>query len=84
MENTQNKEFRIGFGALVPPIPKQLKEQGFKFDAEKAKHFEKLRDCLTHLMFSDILNDSQCEKARQKLFNKIRKHIMEKNKIKIA
>ncbi len=80
----ENKILKIGFGALSPPIPKQLKEQGFKFDTEKVKHFEKLRDCLAHLMFSDILNDSQCEKAKQKLFNKIRSHVVEKNKLTIV
>lgn len=48
----ENKQFRIGFGALVPPIAKQLKEQGFKFDAEEVKHFEKLRESITYLKFS--------------------------------
>ena len=80
----ENKQFRIGFGALVPPIAKQLKEQGFKFDAEEVKHFEKLREIITYLQFSDLINDSAREKALQKLFTKIRQHVMKKNKLKIV
>jgi hypothetical protein len=76
----ETKELKIGVGALAPPIPQQLKEQGFKFDKYKANHFEKLRECITHLKFSEILNESQWKKAYEKLYRKIHKHINEKNK----
>lgn len=80
----ENKQFKIGFGALVPSIAKQLKEQGFKFDAKEAKHFEKLRESIIYLMFSDLINDKAREKATKKLFTKIRQHVMKKNKLKIT
>lgn len=75
-----NKQFTIGFGALVPSIAKQLKKQGFKFDAEKAKHFEKLRESITYLMFADLINDKAKENAYKKLFTKITQHVKQKNK----
>ena len=37
----------IAFGALQPKIAVQLKKQGFKFDAKKVAHFEKLRDSIS-------------------------------------
>ena len=80
MEET--KQFSIGFGALTPSIAKQLKEQGYKYDSEEVKHFEKLKESITYLMFSDILNDASIRKAQQKLFTKIRQHVMKKNKLK--
>jgi hypothetical protein len=80
----ENKQFNIGFGALVPPISKQLKEQGFKFDTEKVKHFEKLRESITYLQFSDMLNDKAREKAIKKLFTQVRQHVMKKNKLKLV
>ena len=80
----ENKQFRIGFGALVPTIAKQLKEQGFKFDIEVVRHFEKLRESITYLQFSDLINDKSRERATQKLFTKIRQHVMKKNKLSIV
>ncbi len=70
----------IGIGSLQPAIGKQLKQQGFKFDKEKVKHFDKLVDCITHLRFSGILPESQIKKAHQTLFNKIQAHVKIKNK----
>lgn len=79
----ENKQFRIGFGALVAPIATQLKEQGFKFDTQEVKHFEKLRESITYLQFSDLINDKTREKATQKLFTQIRQHVMKKNKLNL-
>ena len=79
----ENKQFKIGFGALCPSIPTQLKEQGFKFDAKEGKHFEKLRESIIYLQFADLINDSTRAKATSKLFTKIRQHVMKVNKLKI-
>lgn len=76
------KELIIGFGVLVPPIAKQLKVQGLQFDIDKVKHFEKLRESMHRLQFSDLINDSTREKITQKLFNQIQKHVVSFNKIK--
>lgn len=80
----EKRQFKIGFGALAYPIAEQLKEQGFKFDAKEVEHFEKLRESITYLQFSDLINDKAREKAIKKLFTKIRQHVMRKNKLKIA
>ncbi len=80
----EKKQFRIGFGALVKPIVEQLKEQGFKFDSKEVKHFEKLRESITYLEFSDLINDKTRDIAVQKLFVKIREHVIKKNKLKIV
>ena len=80
----ENKTFTIGFGALVPTIAKQLKQQGFKYDTETVKHFEKLRESITYLMFADLLNYKAKENATKKLFTKIRQHVMKQNKLSIV
>lgn len=80
MENKESVQIGIGFGALSPTIAEQLKAQGFKYSEKEAKYFETLRVSITHLMFGDILPDSTLEKARKKLFTKIRQHVVRKNK----
>jgi hypothetical protein len=75
------KELGIYFGALSNDISEQLDEQGYKYDPEKAKHFQYMAEAIFRLRFNDILNDSQAEKCRQKLFNKIKKHVAQKNKL---
>lgn len=77
MENQDT--FGIHFGALAPTISKQLKEQKLKFSEEKAKEFETSRQAVIQLMFAGILNDSQTQKAYDKLFTKIKQHIKSKN-----
>lgn len=74
------QEIAIRFGGLAPSIADQLKEQGFTFANEKAQQFQQLRECITRLMFADILNESQKDKAFSKLFNQIKKHIRGNNK----
>lgn len=78
------KTFGIGFGPLNPKISTQLKKQGFKFDAETIKHHEKLAESITYLRFADLINSASAEKATQKLFVVIRRHVMKKNKLKLV
>jgi len=70
----------IRFGALAEPFTKQIKEQGFKYDPVKVRQFEKLNEYITHLMFADLLPEASIEKARKKLFTKIKTHIKLHNK----
>lgn len=79
---TETNTIGIRFGALGPSIADQLKEQGFKYAPEKVKQFENLRHCITTLMFADILNDSAKDKAFNKLFTQIKRHVKMNNKIK--
>jgi hypothetical protein len=76
-------KFTIGFGCLCESIAKQLRAQGLKFNIEKVRGFERSKNYITHLRFAEILNDSQHEKAIKKLFTQIRRHIMQRNKLKI-
>jgi hypothetical protein len=86
MENKaeEKKTFGIMFGALAEPIAKQIKSQHLKYDPEKCKHFEKLKQSLLCLHFADLLPDAQYEKSRAKLYKQIEKHVMQKNKLHIA
>ena len=80
----ENKQFRIGVGSLSPTFAKQLKKQGFKFDVDKVKHFEKLRESITYLMFADLINDKAKDNAYIKLITKIRQHVMSANNLKVG
>lgn len=72
---------QIGFGALQPTIEKQLKAQGFKFDKEEVKHYEKLRESITYLMFASVLNDKETDRAKERLFKIILNHVEKKNAV---
>lgn len=79
-----NKSFKISFGALAEPIKDQLDKQGFKYDLKEVQHFEKLKESLIYIRFADLLVDSQYDKAIQKFFKKIERHILKVNKLKKA
>lgn len=74
----------IHFSCFAPTIGKQLKEQKFNYSEEKAKEFESCRQAITELMFNEILNDAQVEKANKKLFTKIKQHVKSKNRTKVS
>jgi hypothetical protein len=65
---------QVGFhyGALSEPLEKQANEQGYTI-GKKAEAFERCKDAIITLMFSDILTDSQIDKAYQKLNKKVTK-----------
>lgn len=77
-------ELGIHFGALADPISKQLKQQGFKFDAEQVKHFEKQLDAITRLRFADLIADTVATKAFNKLYKRIQQHVCKVNKLSIV
>lgn len=76
------KHVKIGFGGLVEPLEKQLKEQGLKFDKVEVDEYQECNDAIFTLHLSDILTYSEVEKARQKLYKQILAHIKKKNKLK--
>lgn len=80
MENV--KILKIAFGPMMPKISSQLRKLKFDFDAEKVKGFEFQRKCLNHVQFADLIDDQTFEKAKQKLFNKIEKHVIAANNLK--
>ncbi len=75
------KQLTIGFGALQPTIAKQLKKQNFKFDTEKVKHYEKLRESVSFCIFNGLITDKSRILADKKLFKLIENHVVSKNKL---
>ena len=73
-------QLNIHFGALAPKIATQLLEQKLKFDPRKVKRFQESNNCITQLMFDGILNDTQKNKAYDKLFTQIKAHVKTQNK----
>lgn len=73
---------KIAFGVAMPKLSSQLKKLKFDFDPDKVKGFEFQRKCLNHVRFAELITDSDFEKAKQKLFNKIQKHVEASNKLK--
>lgn len=80
MKNLIPKTLNIGFGAMVPSISSQLKQQGYKYNKSTVKHFEKLSESILYLHFACIITDSQSGKLKHKLFKQIQKHVKECNK----
>lgn len=76
-----NKQLGISFGALSDPIDKQLKSQGFKFDAKKVKDFGVKIDALHHLRFGSYLSDSEASKVTKRIYKAIEKHVLKENKL---
>ncbi len=74
----------IAFGVLADSIAKQLKKQGFKFDAKKDDTFEKEREAITRLRFgSHLLTDSEVDRITNKLYKEIVKHVAKENQLTI-
>jgi len=81
---SENRKIGLGFGCLSEPIGKQLKAQGFKFDAKKVAVFEKEVDAVNQLRFgSNLLTDSMIDKIIPKLYKKIVQHVAKENKLSI-
>lgn len=71
----ENTSITIQFGALAPSIAVQLTTQKLPFDDKKVKLYERLKESMTLLYFQNLLNDSEFEKVRNKLFTQIKKHV---------
>lgn len=72
----------MGFGIINETIAKQLKQQGFKFDKQKVKEFENIRNSINTLYFARFLTEKAKTKATSKLFVKLTEHIAIKNNFK--
>lgn len=61
-------EVRIGYGAIMPMIEDQLKEQGLQFiNPGSSKTFQYQADAIVRLHLSGILTDGEVDRARQRL-----------------
>lgn len=77
----ESKQVTIGYGVLCEPIAKQLKKQGFKYNHDTIKRYEKELQALNMLRFgSGILTDSMFDKILTRLHKKIIAHVKHTNK----
>jgi hypothetical protein len=66
---------RVSLGALSPTIDEQLREQGFKLDMDPLQrgYLQRDADCVSRLLANHILTLSEAGKARQRIFQIIKK-----------
>lgn len=62
-------ELKLGYGAFMPPLADQLKEQGLEL--EGVEQLEKLRHAIKLLAIHGLLPDSQADKCFQRLHKRI-------------
>ncbi len=70
---------KIDFGTMTPPISRQLRNQDLKFDGEKMRYFEKMRECISSLRFVGIVTEKQSKVLHGKLLVKIKQRVKAKN-----
>jgi hypothetical protein len=70
-----DRNIRISFGALAPPIDEQLREQGFKLDLDPLarQHLQRDADEVSRLRVRGTLTESESDKARKRIFQIIKK-----------
>jgi hypothetical protein len=71
---------KLGFGALVPKIAKQLKSQKIEFKAEEIDTYQKDADAAVRLKVRQLLSDSEANKVFRKIFKNIEKSVEQKKK----
>lgn len=82
---TESKQIGLGFGIMSDSISKQLKDQGFKFNAKKVKIFEQEVEAINRLRFgSNLLTDSMVNKIIPKLYKKIVSHVVKENSLTVV
>ncbi len=69
------RNIRIAFGAISPPIDEQLRDQGFKLDMDPLWRVYLQRDVdeITRLRIRCVLTDAESDKARKRIFQIIKK-----------
>lgn len=68
-------QIAISYGAAMPPINEQLKEQGHQI--EKPEHYEMLRESVLRLHLAGPLTDAMAEKAMQRLHGLVMRNAKE-------
>jgi hypothetical protein len=69
------RNIRISFGALSPPIDEQLRGQGLRLDMDPLQrdHLQRDADAVTRLRVRCILTEAESDKARRRIFQIIKK-----------
>jgi len=76
----EKRTLGISYGILSPKLSVQLDKQGYKYDKEIIKRFQRNIDSINDLRFSDLITDSVLNKILQKLHKEITKHVNKHNK----
>lgn len=79
----ESKTFGLHFGAMADDIEEQIIKQGFEYDKEIVKTFDKQKVAILTLGFSRLISNSVSKKCFDKLFKRVSKHLSEKNNVKI-
>ena len=69
----------IIFGCLAPSISIQLKKQNICYDTKTVKTFDCAHTMLCKLKFMDLFQLNQIDKAYDRLYKQIEKHVWEQN-----
>lgn len=67
--------FGLHFGALAPSIAKQLKAQKLQFDPQAIKSMQAYADAISLLRVHSILTEPEGNKARDRVYTKVQKHL---------
>lgn len=71
----ETKTFTLDQGALVPSITEQMQKQNIIIEKKDLKRLQKCADAIVRLHLSEILSYSEVERARKRLFIKVRKAV---------
>jgi hypothetical protein len=71
------RNIRIFFGALSPPIDEQLRQQGLKLNMDPLLrcHLQRDADEVTRLRVRCILTEAESDKARKRILQIIKKQV---------
>ena len=68
----------IELGALAPKLSKQLKAQKILINEEDLDHLQRDADAIMRCHLRGLIGDAETEKARHRLFAKIKKAVTKK------
>jgi len=83
MKNQATRTLGIVFSAMAPTVAAQLKKQGYKYEKETVKYFDKESEAITRLRLSRLITDDMAAQANAKLYKNIQAHVIKINKLKL-
>jgi len=77
-----SKQLEIHFGFFSPTIAQQLRKQGFRYTTEKVKIFQRNSTMIGQLSLADLVTDAEKKRMRDRLYNRIKRHVLQMNRPK--
>lgn len=65
----------LELGALAPKISSQMKRQGFRINGKDLFQLQQDANAIVRLHIRGLLNDSETQRSRNRLFAKVKKAI---------